>query len=111
MNEAIERGFQGLLHCLEDFIRSETVAGKPILVGETTIIPVFRVNIGLGAGQGGSETSASGTGTGAGASIVPFAVISVTNGETTVLPLGKSSLQAITEMLPDIMAQVRQGNI
>lgn len=133
MTDEIENGFQELLHCLENFIRSETVVGKPLTIGPTTVIPVFRVSLGLGAGSGGngcgdkigtrsgsssqssnqqrSSCASAGTGAGAGASIVPYAVISVTDGETTVLPLAKNSLEAITEMLPEILNQVksRQG--
>lgn len=104
MDKEITGSFQKLLDCLENFVKAETVVGRPLVIGETTVIPVFRVSLGLGAGRGGSENSSSQTGTGVGASIVPHAVISVTNGETTVLPLaGKNSLQAITEMIPDIM--------
>jgi len=116
MTEKIENSFRGLLHCLEDFIRSETVVGRPLTIGQTTIIPVFRVSLGVGAGSGGSGSSRSSKGkekenvapaggAGAGAAIVPCAVISVTNGETTVFPLSRNSLQTITDMLPEILAK------
>lgn len=105
--DKLENSFQMLLRYLEDFIREETVVGKPITIGQTTIITVFRVSLGLGAGRGNGQKAGS-TGTGAGASIVPYAVISVTDGETTVHPLaGKNSLQKITEMLPEIISQTK----
>jgi len=106
--DAVGKSFEAILHCLENFIREETVVGKPISLGQTTIIPVFRVTLGLGAGGGNSHSMSSQKGTGAGASIVPHAVISVTNGETTVHSLaGKNSLQTITEMLPEIISQAK----
>lgn len=135
MKDEIERGFGELLHCLEDFIRSETVVGKPITIGQTTVIPLFRVSLGLGAGWGsppGEKTAAradsrdsnpagttgttgttgtSGTagsaGSGAGAAITPYGVISVAGGETKVLPLARNSLQKITDMLPELLAQTK----
>ena len=124
MTEDIENKFRELLHCLENFIKSETVVGSPLTVGSTTLIPIFRVSLGLGAGSGGHSGSGSqtdtsqkcsctgtgtGVGAGAGASIVPQAVISVTGDKTTVLPLTKNSLEAISEMLPEILTQVTPG--
>lgn len=131
MNQEIDNHFRGLLNSLENFIRSETVVGKPIVIGETTIIPLFRVSLGLGAGSGQKENSqkdpdsngsgknrsrwkgfgptkshTSQTGSGAGATIVPYGVISVTKGETTVLPLARNSFEGIMNLLPKVMSQV-----
>ncbi len=116
MNQDIDSHFQLLLDSLKNFIRSETVVGKPIIVGETTVIPVFRVSLGLGAGAGseqreGSSRHTSQAGSGAGATIVPYGVISITNGETTVLPLARNSFEGITQLLPDLMQQIKvKGN-
>lgn len=110
MSQDIDSHFQSLLDSLKNFIHSETVVGKPIHQGETTIIPLFRVSLGLGAGTeqtGDSQNPASHIGSGAGATIVPYGVISVTNGETTVLPLAKNSFEGILQLLPEIMQQVK----
>jgi uncharacterized spore protein YtfJ len=131
MNQEIDNHFRGLLNSLENFIHSETVVGKPIVVGETTVIPLFRVSLGLGAGSGQKEDSQKDpeinsarknhrkwkafgstkshtiqTGSGAGATIVPYGVISVTKGETTVLPLARNSFEGIMNLLPKVMSQV-----
>lgn len=109
-----ETTFQNLLNLVENFIKSETVVGKPLYIGQGFIIPLFKVSIGMGEGKGGNKNTGASEGTGIGASIVPHAIISVTEEETTVISLAqKSTLQSVTETLPEILkkaAQEEQSN-
>ncbi|MBO4951065.1 MAG: hypothetical protein J6E38_08640 [Clostridia bacterium] len=70
---------------------SQTIIGDPIVVGETTLIPVSKVSIGVGLGGGtyGKDTNnnAGAGGTGLTVSPVAFIVISK-NGTPTLLNVG-----------------------
>lgn len=70
---------------------SQTIIGEPIVVGETTLIPVSKVSIGVGLGGGtyGKESgnNAGAGGTGLTVSPVAFIVISK-NGTPTLLNVG-----------------------
>jgi len=112
MDTETEKNFQAVLQSLEEFIKAETVVGKPIYIGQAFLIPLFRVSIGLGAGKAGDKNTGSPEGTGIGASIVPHAVISVNDKETTVISLAhKGTLQTVTESLPEILKTVCQEEV
>lgn len=109
MDTETEKNFQAVLRCLEDFIKSETVVGRTIYIGQAFLIPLFRVSIGMGAGKGGDKDTGAPGGTGLGASIVPHAVISITGDEIAVISLvQKGALQTITEKLPEILKKVKE---
>ena len=65
-----------LVHDIQGIVKTETVIGTPITVGDNTVIPVIRMNVGFGAGggegqgpNGKGEIQGSGTGGGAGGGI------------------------------------------
>ena len=70
---------------------SQTIIGEPIVVGETTLIPVSKVSIGVGLGGGtygkdnGNNAGAGGTGL----TVSPVAFIVVDkSGATSILNIG-----------------------
>lgn len=112
MDFETEKNFQAVLQSLEKFVKAETVVGKPIYIGQSFLIPLFRISIGIGTGKGGDKKTGSPEGTGIGASIVPHAVISVNVEEITVISLThKGTLQTITESLPEILKTVCQEEV
>ena len=72
VNESLETLFSHL----EKFLKTETVIGEPIAVGETTLIPIITVAFGCGGGGGGGkdEKGSDGiaTGVGVGAKYLPM---------------------------------------
>ena len=71
---------------------SQTIIGDPIVVGETTLIPVSKVSIGVGLGGGtygkeANNNNAGAGGTGLTVSPVAFIVIGK-NGTPTILNVG-----------------------
>jgi len=85
---------------LKSTLKSETIIGDPIVVGEVTIVPVTKISFGFGAGgDGNSKKDGFGGGSGGGASVEPVAFIVITGKEAKILPL-KSS-QASWEKLFD----------
>ena len=51
---------------LENFIRTETVVGKQIQVGDVTLIPIISVSFGVSAGSGSDKGEKGGDSSGAG---------------------------------------------
>ena len=96
---------------LEKFLKTETVVGEAIIIGETTLIPLITVSFGCGTGGGtGNSTKdgeGSGGGLGAGARISPTAILVIKNGEATILPVkGKCNFESLIEMVPGIVSKV-----
>lgn len=99
---------QSMFDKLENFLRTETVVGNPITVGDVTLIPIIEITFGLGSGGSASKDSkgcdGSGGGVGAGAKITPNAMMVIKGGEVSVLPLkNRDSLEKVLEMVPDIL--------
>ncbi len=95
---------------LHNMLRSETVMGEPIVVGNVTIIPVISVSVGAGSGggEGTDDKGSRGDGLGGigGGKVSPVAVIIIKGDEVSVVPTsGKGSLERIVEMVPEIISQ------
>jgi uncharacterized spore protein YtfJ len=101
-----------LFERLESFIKSKTIFGESIQVGDTTLIPVVDVSFGLGGG-GGDGTDAKGSsgvggGTGIGAKASPTAIIVIKGTDVQVLSIKKSSgLEKLIELVPNIVSEVK----
>ena len=100
---------------------SQTIIGEPIVVGETTLIPVSKVSIGVGLGGGtygkDSGNNAGAGGTGLTVSPVAFIVISK-NGTPTLLNVGSefaspkiagtvSEIDKALDDVPEIISKVK----
>ncbi len=70
---------------------SQTIIGEPIVVGDTTLIPVSKISIGVGLGGGtygkNTDNNAGAGGTGLTVSPVAFIVINK-NGAASILNIG-----------------------
>jgi uncharacterized spore protein YtfJ len=108
VNESLETLFSHL----EKFLKTETVIGEPIVVGETTLIPIITVSFGCGGGGGGGKdekgNDGMGTGVGVGARISPDAVIVIKEDAVTMLPVkGKSNIEKLVAMVPEIVKKIK----
>ncbi len=108
VNESLETLFSHL----EKFLKTETVVGEPIIVGETTLIPVITVSFGCGGGGGGGKdekgNDGMGTGVGVGAKISPDAVIVIREDAVTLLPVkSRSNLENLVGMVPEIVKKMK----
>ena len=72
---AIEDVIRTMLHELREIVKTETVVGEPLVVGDVTIVPVSKISFGFGAGGGQGEKDDGGSGTGGGGSVQPVAFI------------------------------------
>lgn len=106
---SLKDNLDSLLGNLERFLKTETVIGEPIVIGETTLIPIISVSFGCGTGGGTGDDNTkgmggSGSGAGMGARITPNAVLVIKNDEVTMLPVkSKSNLDSLVKMVPEIV--------
>lgn len=97
---------------MRNFFTTETVIGKPIEVGNITLIPVIGVSFGAGNGinakkdEKGNDGQAGGAG--AGGKISPTAIIVINNGDVSVLPLsGRNTMDKVAELIPQIITKAQ----
>ncbi|MDH4157061.1 MAG: spore germination protein GerW family protein [candidate division Zixibacteria bacterium] len=95
---------KGVVGELREIAKSETVIGKPVTVGEKTVIPVVKVSVGFGAGGGQGESEkiggGFGGGGGGGAKIEPVAFIIMDETGVSLLPVAKGKWENIIESIP-----------
>lgn len=107
-----------LLSEMQRISSSETVVGKPIRVGDATIIPISKLGLGFGAGVADARGSRAqttdgamgGAGAGGGISVDPQAFIVVDkDGQAQLLSLQQSKESVLTraiELLPQVVEKV-----
>jgi uncharacterized spore protein YtfJ len=106
-----------LLSEMKAISASETVVGKPIRVGEATVIPVNRLSLGFGLGAGSAHGNGNGNDAaslvGGGVTIQPLAFIVVdTEGHAHMLSVsGKadSPLVKAIEMIPQVASTIAES--
>ncbi|MCK4530215.1 MAG: sporulation protein [Candidatus Marinimicrobia bacterium] len=98
-----------LLDKVRALAKTETVVGDPIVVQDTTLIPISKISIGFatGGGEHGVNDKKSGAdGAGGGISVTPIAVVVVKEGkDSKLLWLGKedNSLNKLLDLVPNIL--------
>ena len=95
--ESVEKLLKISLDEVDRLLRSKSVVGETIKIGEDSVIPLLSMGFGFGAGGGVKGTkdnkeSGEGGGSGAGAGIKPVAlIISDGKGNTRVFPFNAGS--------------------
>ena len=85
---------------LDNFMKTETVVGEPIEVGDVKIIPIISASFGLGGGFGeeSKETTSGGGGGGVGGKITPDAMLVIKDGNVEMIPVkSKATLEKLIE--------------
>ncbi|MEN8908002.1 MAG: spore germination protein GerW family protein [Clostridiales bacterium] len=111
VSKNIKENIDGLFQKLQDFIKSQTVIGEPIVMGETTLVPLISASFGLGSGSGDGETSKGekgmGAGAGIGAKITPLAVLVIKDSKTELITLKNSqALEKLIDKIPELVSKV-----
>ena len=109
LNEIIK----GLLTEMRSMSGSESVVGKPITVGDATIVPVCKISLGFGTGmtEGGgrgqrSEGNFEGGGAGGGVGVEPLAFLVVDkSGHAQLLSL-KGNKEGVIGRALDLVPEV-----
>ena len=109
---SIKENVDSLFSNLEKFLKTETVVGEPIVVGDTTLVPIISVAFGCGTGSGKGadkkEASGGGAGLGAAAKITPNAIVVIKGDKVNLLPIsGKNSLDNLIDLVPGIISKIK----
>lgn len=99
---------------LKTLCDSDTVVGKPITVGEITIIPVSRITFGIASGGsdfGKAENKTNfGGGSGVGASVNPIAFLIVKGGDVTIMNINSelNSVERLITTVPETVDKIAE---
>lgn len=106
----IENLIKTMLQEFREIVKTETVVGEPLEVGETIIVPVSKISFGFGAGGGTGKKDDGGSGTGGGGSVEPVAFIVISKGKVQLLPLEGDKGMSIGELLkyaPEVIKKIK----
>jgi uncharacterized spore protein YtfJ len=118
MNEHTDftQNIDTLFSDLQNFAKTESVLGNPLIVGDKTLVPVMSVTLGYGsAGMGTKidqpETKNASNGIGLGAKISTSAVVIVEKTGVSMLPVSeKSNMGQLMDKIPQAIASMTQGS-
>ncbi len=104
-NQTVNSLFKGM----DAFLTTKTVVGDPIVVGDTTIIPLVDVNFGVGAGAMGNAKGTNNAGGGMGGKLSPTGAIVIQGGSIKIMPIAEeSSLSKVLDMVPGVVGKVQE---
>lgn len=95
---------------LDKFLKTETVIGEPMDLGEIKLIPIVTASFGMGGGLGEENKKggkSEGGGGGLGCRISPDAILVIKGDEVELIKLdAKRSLDKLFEMMPELIGKV-----
>lgn len=106
---------ESIIQKVTDTIKTETVIGNQITVGEVTLIPIINVSFGFGAGGGdgksGGNDQGNGAGGGGGARMTVSGMMVVKGDEVNFVPTGKGagktgSIDKVLDALPELLKKI-----
>ncbi len=98
-NEALDTIFSKM----EEFISSKTVVGEPIVMGETTLLPIIDVSVGVGVGEKNEKDCAGGMG----AKITPSAILVINNGDVRLVSVkNQDAINRLIDMVPGAVSKL-----
>ncbi len=101
-----------LLDKFKVLAKTETVVGDPIVVKDTTLIPISKISIGFATGggeHGTDDRKSGGDGAGGGISVTPIAVVVIKEGKDSKLlwlEKGDRSINKLLDLVPTILNRI-----
>lgn len=119
MSHPISEVLETTIERVRQMVDTSTVIGDPIAVGEVTLIPVTKVNIGFGSGGSdyvGKNAPAGGQncfggGAGAGVTVTPVGFLIVKGDSVRMLPVvdaPNGALDRAVQMIPELVDKVSE---
>lgn len=104
----VEEVMRTVLDEFKTIASTDTIIGKAIEAGNSTIIPVSKVSLGFAGGGGTDKTKGGGSGSGGGATIEPVAFIVVTDGKVSIQKIKNMELGIgdILDKVPPIVSKL-----
>ncbi len=109
--ENTQKILESMYDRLDNFMKTETVVGEPIIVDDVKIIPIISASFGLGGGFGEDtkENTSAGGGGGVGGKITPDAMLVVKDGNVEMIPVkSKATLEKLIEKVPDLVGKLEE---
>lgn len=101
-----EKVLEAMYDKLDNFLKTETVIGETIDLGEVKLIPIITASFGLGGGMGEEDQSGGGGG-GVGCKISADAVLVIRGSEVKMMPVkNKGSLDKLIEKVPSLIDKI-----
>ena len=101
--ELLNALFQGL----DGFVQSKTVVGEPIVVGNTTLIPLMEVSCGMASGAFMKENQKKGDGGAMSSKITPAAMLIIQEGRTKLIRVkNEDAFSKIIDMIPEAIDKI-----
>ena len=98
---------KSLMDGAEGVLKSKTIVGAPVRIGDQIIIPLSDVSIGCGAGSNESDNKDKGAG-GFSAKMSPTAILIIKNGQTKVVNIkDQTAITKLVDMIPDVIDKVK----
>ena len=111
MSKTLPNMLENTIAKIREMVDVNSVIGEPIVVGDTTIIPVSKVSVGFGGG--GSDftknAEAFGGGAGGGVKVQPICFLIVTGGNVRMMPVptpANTTADRLVEMVPDTLDKI-----
>jgi len=100
---------QNLLNGLDGFLSTKSVIGAPIMVNDTTILPLVDVSMGVGAGEYSGKNSNGGTAGGLGAKMSASGVLVIKSDGSVRIVRAKNddTISKVVEMVPDVIDKMK----
>ncbi|MFW6251725.1 MAG: GerW family sporulation protein [Halanaerobium sp.] len=101
-----EKVLEAMYDKLDNFLKTETVIGETIDLGEVKLIPIITASFGLGGGMGEEDQSGGGGG-GVGCKISADAVLVIRGSKVEMMPVkNKGSLDKLIEKVPSLIDKI-----
>ncbi|MFW5979546.1 MAG: GerW family sporulation protein [Halanaerobium sp.] len=101
-----EKVLEAMYDKLDNFLKTETVIGETIDLGEVKLIPIITASFGLGGGMGEEDQSGGGGG-GVGCKISADAVLVIRGSKVEMMPVkNKGSLDKLIEKVPTLIDKI-----
>ncbi len=96
---------------LKHIADSETIVGKPVALGDVSVVPVTRLMVGFGVGGGEGESDKKGQGFGGGgaggARVEPVGFIVIGEDKVSFLPTKPGKFEGLIDAIPDLLDKVK----
>ena len=112
MSQTLPNMLENTIAKIREMVDVNSVIGEPIVVGDTTLIPVSKVSVGFGGGgsdYANSSNGAFGGGAGGGVKVHPICFLVIQNGNVRMLPVpipANSTADRLVEMVPDTLDKI-----
>lgn len=97
-----------LMGGMEKVLSSKTVVGQPIVVGDTTLIPLVDVSFGVATASTNNDNKTTNNGAGGmGGKVSPTAVLVIHDGTTRMVSVkNQDALTKVIDMLPEVINKI-----